>query len=201
MTRASFAAVIASLFVLAGCASSVTEPAAAPAASPRDPQREQLSADPQPECENDTCPRGRSTAKGAGPFKQRSKDDALVANPGGVPPPMTLSVGGQVVKDKVGTYCSSGNRQGVCADAAGPSGPTVRLPQGKHDLSFQWRWRVEALQTTICLDRSFHECPRSKTLDLGERSTTSLDPGSYMVAVFARWEGGDASYEWFLQVD
>lgn len=200
MNRASLAAVSASLFLIASCASSATQPAATPAAFPSDQQPEQPSADAQPECYEEDCP-AASPGKGSGPFDTRSDDRTRAGNPGGAPPPMTLLVDDQVVKDKVGTYCSSGSRQSVCADAAGPSGPTVRLSQGMHDLRFQWRWRLEALETTICLDRSFHDCPRSKRLDLGERWTTSFDPGSYMLAVFARWDGGDASYEWFLEVD
>lgn len=199
MTR-TFAALGASVFLLVGCGQSVSDPAAVPAASATGQQREQPSGRPQSECDKKKCPNA-GAAKGEGPFKRSSNDDALVTNPGGAPPPMTLVVDGERVKDQVGTYCSSGNGQGICVDGVGASGPTVLLAAGPQEFSFDWRWRVKVLHATLCLERSFDDCARSKKLHLRERWMTRFRPGTYMVSAFARWDGGDASYEWFLEVD
>ena len=113
---------------------------------------------------------------------------------------MELHAQGRSVPDEVGTYCSLGLGGGRCVDTAGPAGPTLRLAPGLTKLSFEWDWHADALEVGLCRGRLFRRCPHSSELDLGVSWTVELRPGEWMLAVFAKWEGGDASYQWFLDV-
>ena len=112
------------------------------------------------------------------------------------PPPMALHAQGKSVRDKVGSFCAGNS----CGDAAGSAGPTVHLRPGPSKVSFDWAWDADNYEVALCRGSAFRRCISTVTIVPDKTGTIDLRPGKSMISVFATWRGGDASYEWFVDV-
>ena len=88
----------------------------------------------------------------------------------------------------------------TCADAAGSAGPTVHLHPGPSKVSFDWAWDADNYEVALCRGSAFRRCISTVTIVPDKTWTIDLRPGKSTISVFATWRGGDASYEWFVDV-
>ncbi|MFC0297516.1 hypothetical protein [Geobacillus jurassicus] len=115
------------------------------------------------------------------------------------PPQPLLTVDGETIDYRLGTYTWSTGGRGVVADAAAPPllvkklKPHPAVPGAK--LHVQFNYRPSALEADRWNgnDADWHPV-QNKTITLSEKQ------GTYIYAIHASWKEGDAIYAFLIEV-
>jgi hypothetical protein len=138
--------------------------------------------------------------------------------PGSVAPPSAylLDAGGTPIEAGTGTYCWKLGSEGMCRDFAGPRTnvePILLAPATSLEFQFDvgmarevtvdWT-RAEEMQSSPGQDNRLDWAPRDGTNYRGPAYTDSLtapvEPGLYVLAVFALFPEGDVTYGFYIDV-
>ncbi|WP_258000515.1 hypothetical protein [Bacillus sp. Marseille-P3661] len=120
------------------------------------------------------------------------------------PPSPIITVAEKKVEVAQGSYCWNGLFNNVCADTISPSElikfhgvkPTIVSPESKIKIKFKIEPNEHSLGVNKWLsDGNIESAPLDKNI-----LTVPKEKGIYVYDVFARWEKGDSSYAFVIEV-
>lgn len=120
------------------------------------------------------------------------------------PPSPTITVGEKKIEVAQGSYCWDGLINAVCADTSSPPEiikhqelkPVVVSPESKIKIEFKTEPNKDSIGVNQWLNNE-----KTEDVPLNDNILTApKEEGVYVYDVFARWEKGDSSYAFVIEV-
>ena len=140
---------------------------------------------------------GPAGAEG-GPVTESSGSATIELGTGPKKPVGTFTYAESRATAQLGTYCWTTQ----CVDVIGPPTPEVFTPvPGQLQIEFIGAGAVGSLDVGVPPKKPFTPPKNSQRIPIEENhATLNLDPGQYMLVVFAVWEQGDAVLTFGVEV-
>ncbi|MED4402237.1 hypothetical protein ABET41_12530 [Metabacillus fastidiosus] len=124
--------------------------------------------------------------------------------PPGKPPSPVITVGDIIIPTEQGTYCWSGFMNAICVDMISPPGivknsdlkPVIVSPEAKLNISFKDKPKANTLTVTRWINDE-------EMVEANLKGNTLIVPkekGVYIYDVHARWEKGDSTSVFVIEV-